>query len=267
MAIPTSKRANIVFGCLVVLLAFTVFRLWDSKRETDLAGKRESDRRAALTPLQREWEDARDAKRAKDAKVSSYVVLKKLDLFDGKKFSMDILVAEGSPRQEVLNLAESLTREFADKYISINIYDSREAWQISEEDQDRAKNGLPSKYSEEELLRRVNSHWLVQIGMEAKTLYGEEVHWSAEDSHGKQSEEKQKPTGENSTAEKGRKDASEAANWRTWTDATGTHHIEAKFGSMTGGNARLIKRDGSVLTLPLEKLSDEDKDWIAKRSK
>jgi len=68
-------------------------------------------------------------------------------------------------------------------------------------------------------------------------------------------------------AEKERADAIELANWRTWTDATGAHHIEAKFGGVLSGNVKLIKRDGSVLKLPLEKLSDVDQEWIKNRSK
>ena len=57
------------------------------------------------------------------------------------------------------------------------------------------------------------------------------------------------------------------AFWRTWTDASGKYRIEAKFGGVTDGKVELTKRDGSALTLPLEKLSDEDKEWIKKRSK
>ncbi len=70
---------------------------------------------------------------------------------------------------------------------------------------------------------------------------------------------------ERAQAEKERKAAIEAAKWRTWTDASGAHKMEAKFSGMTAGNVKLTKRDGSVLTLPLEKLSDEDQEWIKKR--
>ena len=81
----------------------------------------------------------------------------------------------------------------------------------------------------------------------------------------KQVEERRKAADERARVEKERKDAIEAAKWHTWTDATGEHHIEAKFGGLVAGNVKLIKRDGSVLKLPLEKLSDEDQEWIKHR--
>jgi hypothetical protein len=68
-------------------------------------------------------------------------------------------------------------------------------------------------------------------------------------------------------AEADRKAAIEEAKWRTWTDSTGQFKTKARFGGMAGGNVKLIKRDGSKLTLPLERLSDEDQEWIKKRSK
>jgi hypothetical protein len=56
-------------------------------------------------------------------------------------------------------------------------------------------------------------------------------------------------------------------DYRTWTDSTGTHKTEAKFGGMAFGKVKLIKRNGSTVQVPLEKLSDEDREWIAKRQK
>ncbi|MCD4728233.1 MAG: DUF4352 domain-containing protein [Pirellulales bacterium] len=67
--------------------------------------------------------------------------------------------------------------------------------------------------------------------------------------------------------EKERQEAIEAAKWRTWTNSTGTHKTEAKFGGMAFGKVKLIKRDGSTVQVPLEKLSDEDREWIANRQK
>ena len=80
-------------------------------------------------------------------------------------------------------------------------------------------------------------------------------------------EAKQQDAIERAKAKQDRKDAIEAAKWRTWTDATGEHHIEARLGGVSAGNVKLTKRDGTVLTMPLEKLSDEDQEWIKKRSK
>ena len=57
----------------------------------------------------------------------------------------------------------------------------------------------------------------------------------------------------------------ENTSWRTWTtDASGTR-IEAKFGGLISGSAKLIKRDGSSIRVPMEQLSDEDQEWIKRR--
>ncbi len=58
-----------------------------------------------------------------------------------------------------------------------------------------------------------------------------------------------------------------AAKWRTWTDSTGRHTVEAKFGGMMAGKVKLTKKDGATIQLLLEKLSDEDQKWIENRKK
>jgi actin cytoskeleton-regulatory complex protein SLA1 len=60
--------------------------------------------------------------------------------------------------------------------------------------------------------------------------------------------------------------ATEPTN-RKWTDATGNHTIEAEFGGMANGKVKLKKADGSVITIPLEKLSEDDQEWITKRGR
>jgi hypothetical protein len=55
------------------------------------------------------------------------------------------------------------------------------------------------------------------------------------------------------------------SDFRTWTDAKGTHTTEAKYGGMASDTVRLIKRDGITVEVPLEKLSEEDREWIANR--
>ncbi len=62
-----------------------------------------------------------------------------------------------------------------------------------------------------------------------------------------------------------RREEVEAVKWRTWTDSSGEHTIEAKFAGMTAGKVKLVKRDGSTTQLPLEKLSADDQEWINKR--
>jgi hypothetical protein len=80
-------------------------------------------------------------------------------------------------------------------------------------------------------------------------------------------EAKRQVTVERAKAEKERKEAIEAAKWRTWTDATGEHKTDAKFGGLLSGKVTLIRRDGSKVQVPLEKLSDEDREWITTRRK
>ncbi|WP_145058481.1 SHD1 domain-containing protein [Adhaeretor mobilis] len=49
---------------------------------------------------------------------------------------------------------------------------------------------------------------------------------------------------------------------RTWSDKSGKHKIEAEFVEATGGNAKLKKPDGKVITIPLAKLSKDDQRHI-----
>lgn len=59
--------------------------------------------------------------------------------------------------------------------------------------------------------------------------------------------------------------AAEKTSWRTWTtDASGTK-TEAKFGGLISGKVKLIQRDGSTVRVPIEELSDEDREWIKQR--
>lgn len=55
--------------------------------------------------------------------------------------------------------------------------------------------------------------------------------------------------------------------WRTWTDASGAHKTEAEFKGLSFGKVKLLTRDGRKLVLPLDQLSDEDQQWIKKRSR
>jgi outer membrane protein assembly factor BamB len=68
-------------------------------------------------------------------------------------------------------------------------------------------------------------------------------------------------------AKQDRQVATENAKWRTWTDATGEHQTKAKFSGVISGKVKLLKADGTTLEVPLEKLSDEDRQWIASRKK
>jgi hypothetical protein len=50
--------------------------------------------------------------------------------------------------------------------------------------------------------------------------------------------------------------------FRTWTDSTGEHKVEAEFVSATMGQVKLRKADGSEVVLPMERLSEADQEWL-----
>jgi hypothetical protein len=90
------------------------------------------------------------------------------------------------------------------------------------------------------------------VAIDDETLYRREVSEKAEPTHVRKSSPS-KPR--------------EEPILRTWHDSAGTHAIEAKFHGMIGGKVRLKKADGSTITVPLEKLSDDDQAWIKARVK
>ena len=53
----------------------------------------------------------------------------------------------------------------------------------------------------------------------------------------------------------------------TWHDVTGTYSIEAVFLRSHGGKVTLKRSDGKEITLPLDKLSEEDRAYVAKQVK
>ena len=50
---------------------------------------------------------------------------------------------------------------------------------------------------------------------------------------------------------------------RVWTVSTGQHKVEAEFVEIAAGKVTLRKLDGSLAVLPLERLSEEDRGYIA----
>lgn len=59
--------------------------------------------------------------------------------------------------------------------------------------------------------------------------------------------------------------AIDKAKWHTWTSADGLHKIEAKFVTAIGDTAQLEKKDGTVIKIKRDKLSDEDWAWITNK--
>jgi hypothetical protein len=57
-------------------------------------------------------------------------------------------------------------------------------------------------------------------------------------------------------------DTSGRQAYRKWTDSTGSHTVEAMFLDFKDGKVQLKTRDGEVKSVPVEKLSKEDQDWV-----
>jgi len=49
---------------------------------------------------------------------------------------------------------------------------------------------------------------------------------------------------------------------RKWTDNTGKHTIEAEYRGTWARQVKLKKPDGSIATVPLERLSEPDQKWV-----
>ena len=49
---------------------------------------------------------------------------------------------------------------------------------------------------------------------------------------------------------------------RTWTDTSGSFHVEAKFRGVKDGKASLERANGQVISVPMAKLSDADRQFI-----
>ena len=58
-----------------------------------------------------------------------------------------------------------------------------------------------------------------------------------------------------------------AQQLRTWTDATGKHTMQAELVDFNDGTVRLRKLGGEEITLPVEKLSDADRQFVQQQPK
>lgn len=55
-----------------------------------------------------------------------------------------------------------------------------------------------------------------------------------------------------------------SASTRTWTDATGEHKIEAAYLVLTDGKVKMQRTDGKEIAVPLDKLSQDDQQYVQK---
>jgi len=58
-------------------------------------------------------------------------------------------------------------------------------------------------------------------------------------------------------------ESAEALPLRTWSDSTGAFSVEARFAGVDQGNVKLQKADGQIVAVPLERLSQADRDFVA----
>ena len=57
-------------------------------------------------------------------------------------------------------------------------------------------------------------------------------------------------------------DDDSSSDFRTWTDKSGKFQIRAKYAGMDGDKVKLEKRDGTILRIPLSRLSEADQRFI-----
>ena len=53
--------------------------------------------------------------------------------------------------------------------------------------------------------------------------------------------------------------------FRVWKDKSGKFKIEAQFVDSDGAKVKLQKKDGAMVEVPIEKLCDEDREFLDKR--
>jgi hypothetical protein len=78
-------------------------------------------------------------------------------------------------------------------------------------------------------------------------------------------EPKEEKAGKDKSPDKADKPAPEKPRrdvMRVWTDSTGKFQIEAKLVGVEGGKAKLAKPDGTVIHVPIDKLSEADRKFI-----
>ena len=72
-------------------------------------------------------------------------------------------------------------------------------------------------------------------------------------------------TGQHAKKPSGRAATGRRPAWRTWTDRSGRYNIEAVLEDFRDGEVHLRKRDGSLLEVPLERLSKADRQYVQQR--
>jgi phosphopantothenate synthetase len=58
----------------------------------------------------------------------------------------------------------------------------------------------------------------------------------------------------------------EISRTRIWNDVSGSFNLEAELVKLEDGNVTLKKTNGKTITIALDKLSQEDREFVAKQS-
>ncbi len=263
--------ARLVLGVLTAAFFLLLFACGGGGGLTPEQQAAEDNRRATLTPEQRVAEDKAkaeaEAEKNRDAQLQERIA--------------DVQVQSQDYVRKFLNHPDDASFGFFD-VPSVRYSPEGDTFWVSSKVKAKNDFGAELTYRWETILMLNNHTW----ELASCTIDGEVVYTSSvlldkilarEQNRGgagptiddKQAEADRKAAAERRAAaekaEKERKQAEEAAKWRTWTDSSGEHKTEAKFGGVIAGKVKLIKRDGSTLQIPLEKLSDEDQDWINNR--
>ena len=252
-------------GCGQTLLGFVVlvviagFGINSCSKSQEQARKVEEQRQASLTPEQRQAED--------QAKAEAEAKQKKENELDQRKMS-----------------AEQFSKEYIREFLKHPDDASFGFWDIPEvkwnpegdtffvSSKVKAKNdfGAELTYQWATIITLNGSTWeLVQCVMDGKEVYKSDKLLSKLKAKKQSADHAEGVAAKRAEAEakKERQAEIEEAKWRTWTDASGKHKTEAKYSGMVSGKVMLIKRDGSKVQMPLEKLSEEDREWITNRPK
>jgi hypothetical protein len=243
-------------GCLVliVLAGFGVYLIGSGFEKKQ---KVEQERVAALTPEQQQAEQKANAEAEAKRQQENE--------FDQRKMS-----------------AEQFSKEYVRKFLkhpddaSFGFWDTPEITWNPERDtffvssKVKAKNGFGAEltYQWATILTLEGNTWqLVSCVIDDEMVYSSEELLNKLRARKLLTEAAQQADDNRAKVEARKKRVAEIdeKKWHNWTAATGKHTTEAKFSGVASGTVTLIKRDGTKIKVPLEKLSDDDKEWISKR--
>ena len=224
-------------------------------------------RRASLTPEQRATEDKAKAEAEEKAKAEEE------QRKEASKF--DDLKSEAGVRSKTFVLKFLKHPDDASfgfwAVPEVKANPSHDAFWCSSTVKAKNDFGAELTYQWETCLKLDGDTWrLVSCSIDGKAVYLDAQLANGVISSGNAEREKAMAEGIRQAFEERAADAKhqaviEKAKWHKWTTADGDYTVEAKFVKMTGGVVSLEKRNGTVVEVPKEKLSDDYIDWIAHR--